>query len=155
MANGNSIAPFSVPILGAEDGVRAGLALVLSKLVPLGLNVDELGTVELVLAEVLNNVFEHSLATSSDTTTIEVHGHHDSLGLHLLVVDQGMPMPTGKAPVGLAPDLDVTRADLPEGGFGWFMIHTLAKNVHYTRVSGENHLSLLLQVGTSQPFAEP
>lgn len=147
MVSGNRLQPFSVPILGAEDGVRAGLALVLAKLAPLCLSVDELGTVELVLAEVLNNVVEHALATSADTTTIEVRGHHDGLGLHLLIIDQGTPMPNGAAPVALAPDLDVTRAELPEGGFGWFMIHTLAGKVQYERVHGENHLSLLLPVG--------
>ena len=155
MSNGNRIPPFSVPIVGEEEDVRAGLAIVLSKLMPLCLTVDEVGTVELVLAEVLNNVVEHALATSTHSTTIEVRGHHDGLGLHLMIVDQGVPMPTGRAPVGLAPDLDVTRADLPEGGFGWFMIHALAKNVHYRRVHSENHLSLLLQVGIPQPHAEP
>jgi len=155
MANGKRITPFSVPILGADDSVRAGLALVLAKLAPLCLSNDELGTVELVLAEVLNNVVEHALASTTDTTTIEVRGHHDGFGLHLLIIDQGAPMPTGTAPVALPPDLDVTRADLPEGGFGWFMIHTLASKVQYARIRGENRLNLLLPIGLPQPCAEP
>ena len=151
MADEVRFPPFCVQISGAEDGVRAGLALVLSKLAPLSLSIDEKGTVELVLAEVLNNVVEHALATSPDSTRIEVRGHHNGFGLHLLIIDQGAPMPLGTAPVGLAPDLAVTRADLPEGGFGWFMIHALAHDVHYARVDNANHLGIILQVGS--PFA--
>ena len=41
---------------------------------------------------------------------------------------------------------DVPMQDMPEGGFGWFLIKDLAKDVTYHRVKAENHLSLRLAV---------
>jgi serine/threonine-protein kinase RsbW len=140
--------PFAVTIAGRENAVRGGLAQIMMCLKPLGLTVDDAGTVELVLAETLNNIVEHALATTQDTTIIEVRGSHNSLtGLRVTVIDQGKPMPTGTAPVAKAPDVDVAFDDLPEGGFGWFMIHTLATEVTYSRIGQSNHLGFLIDVG--------
>lgn len=139
--------PFSVSLTGAEDAVRSGLAQAMACIAPLSLTSDEAGTVELVLAEALNNVVEHALAATDGTTTIEIRGNHSKDGLRLSIIDQGLPMPEGQAPGAKAPDLDVAVADMPEGGFGWFMIHTLAKDVRYARVGERNHLTLLLAVG--------
>lgn len=140
--------PFSVCITGNEHAVRDGLAQVMMCLMPLALSDDDTSTIELVLAETLNNVIEHALSDSQVATTIEIRGAFDaSNGLRMTVIDRGAPMPTDKAPVGKAPDLDVSTDDLPEGGFGWFMIHTLASDVRYTRVGEANHLILQLPVG--------
>jgi serine/threonine-protein kinase RsbW len=140
--------PFSVSLAGAEDAVRAGLAQAMTCLRPLGLSVDDAGTVELVLAEVLNNVVEHALRSTEELTNVEVRGAQSAKGLRLTVIDRGVPMPKGIAPAAKAPDVDVPIEDLPEGGFGWFMIHSLATEVHYARIGGTNHLTLLLPVGT-------
>lgn len=140
--------PFSVCIAGNEHAVRDGLAQVMLCLMPLALSADDTSTTELVLAETLNNVIEHALSDSKVPTTIEIRGAFDvTNGLRMTVIDRGAPMPTGKAPVGKAPDLDVSTDDLPEGGFGGFMIHTLASDVRYTRVGEANHLILQLPVG--------
>lgn len=140
--------PFAVTLRGAEDAVREGLARAMDCLKPLGLSRDEAGTVELVLAEALNNVVEHALAAAPDSTTIEIRGsYHMASGLRLVVIDRGAPMPAGMAPIAKAPDLDVALGDTPEGGFGWFMIHSLATEVHYARVGQSNHLRLQLPVG--------
>jgi serine/threonine-protein kinase RsbW len=40
----------------------------------------------------------------------------------------------------------VDLMDLPEGGFGWFLIKDLAKDVVYARVEGENRLQLRVAV---------
>lgn len=142
--------PFSLVLRGAEDAVRDGLERTMACLAPLALGPEDAGTVELVLAEALNNVVEHALAATGGGTQIEIRGHHDAAGLHLLVIDEGAPMPAGKAPGKRTPDVDVAVDDLPEGGFGWFMIHTLAQQVGYRRVGPRNHLSLLLRVGRGQ-----
>jgi serine/threonine-protein kinase RsbW len=139
--------PFTVKLVGAEDTVRDGLARVMRGLAPLALCPDDASTVELVLAEALNNVVEHALAGTSGTTQIEVRGSHNGTALTITVVDQGAPMPQGKAPGGRVPDVAVDMPDMPEGGFGWFMIHTLAEDVTYARLGGENHLTLRLAVG--------
>ena len=31
--------------------------------------------------------------------------------------------------------------DMPEGGFGWFMIHTLADSINYERIDDENRFT--------------
>ncbi|MEL7081583.1 MAG: ATP-binding protein, partial [Pseudomonadota bacterium] len=57
-------------------------------------------------------------------------------------------MPDGETPLGRPANLNVDKMDLPEGGFGWFLIKDLAKDVDYKRVGWENRLSLRLAVAT-------
>jgi serine/threonine-protein kinase RsbW len=147
MGDRKTLEPFEVVMDGSECAVRGGLARVLSGLAPLKLDVDAAGTVELVLAEALNNVVEHALAHTGGQTRIVIRLKHDTLGLHVTIVDRGVPMPDGMAPRGRAPEVAVEMPDMPEGGFGWFMIHSLAQNVSYARVGGENHLTLRIAVG--------
>ncbi len=56
-------------------------------------------------------------------------------------------MPDGEIPLGTLSSSKVPVEDLPEGGFGWFLIQHLAKDVSYARCTGENRLSLRLAVG--------
>ncbi len=56
------------------------------------------------------------------------------------VLDDGEPMPGGRLPDGNPPAVDVPTADLPEGGFGWFMIRSVADELQYTRTDGGNCL---------------
>jgi len=58
-------------------------------------------------------------------------------------------MPDGKLPLGDLAPLDAELDDLPEGGFGWFLIQHLARDVTYTRVDNENHLKMRLAVRLS------
>ncbi|KEJ90410.1 ATP-binding protein [Sulfitobacter donghicola] len=149
--------PFSfvVTLAGKEDAIRSGLAQTLAGLEPLGLNNDETTTVELVLAEALNNVVEHALASTNGETEIEIRTTHDDQGLLLVIVDQGVPMPTGTAPACREPELAVALDDMPEGGFGWFMIHTLTQEIDYKRVEDTNQLSLRLPVGLQPQTPTP
>jgi serine/threonine-protein kinase RsbW len=138
---------FTISFTGAEDGVRDAIAQTLAQLSPLGLNEDETDTVELVLAEVLNNIVEHALAQTGNDTQIEIRADHDPRGLEVTIIDEGAKMPNGVAPHPRPPVVDVEMPELPEGGFGWFMIHTLAQDVLYARQDGRNHLKLRLAVG--------
>ena len=56
-------------------------------------------------------------------------------------------MPDGKLPIGQLSPLDVETRDLPEGGFGWFLIQHLAKDVTYCRAGDQNWLKLRLAIG--------
>lgn len=147
MAESPQLLPFSISLAGRENAVRSGLSDAMAQLSSLSLSSDEASTVELVLAEALNNIIEHALANSGTSTRIEIRGTLTAQGLELLIIDQGMPMPEGVAPIGRLPDVDAAAKDLPEGGFGWFMIHALATQVKYARIKQENHLTLLLPVG--------
>jgi len=147
MVNRGTLPPFTVVLKGVEDAVRDGLARAMDGLAALALTTDEASNVELVLAEALNNVVEHALAGSRGQTQIEIRLRHDAAGLHITIVDFGQPMPAGKAPRGRAPNVEVDLGDMPEGGFGWFMIQTLAESVGYARTENANHLTLTLAVG--------
>jgi len=110
------------------------------------LDPDHRGTVELVLAEVLNNVAEHAYATGQGDVSVTLC--REPQGLHCLIVDSGAPMPDGVLPPGRLPAaVDVDLADLPEGGFGWHLIHNLTQGLHYARQDGQNRLSFLVPPG--------
>lgn len=149
MAEPHRISPFRVAIAGTQSSVRDGLAQTMAYLATLNLPEDEASTVELVLAEALNNTVEHALAHIRTETRIEIRGRHSAEGLDITIIDQGVPMPDGALPVAKCPDLNVDTPALPEGGFGWFIIHSLARNVVYVRIDKFNCLSLHLDVGLS------
>ncbi|WP_082005701.1 ATP-binding protein [Halocynthiibacter namhaensis] len=125
--------------------VRRALESILSGLGHLDLNQDDCGTVELVLAEVMNNIVEHAYA-GERSGVIELHISGTSRGLFCTVIDDGLPMPDGNPPMGKQHDLSCSREDLPEGGFGWMLIRELADELGYERDGDKNKLTFLLNV---------
>ncbi len=107
---------------------------------------EERGTVELVLAEVLNNVAEHAYEEMGDGK-IELDMAYIPGGISIVLQDFGKPMPNGQTPLGMPANLDVEVDDLPEGGFGWFLIGELAKDLTYVRRGDANHLSFRMSLG--------
>jgi serine/threonine-protein kinase RsbW len=104
---------------------------------------DLVGTLELVLAEVLNNVVEHAhagmMAGEIDLRVMPERG-----GFRCIVIDQGGPMPGGTLPPGRMPRSTVPLALLPEGGFGWAIVRRLSGALSYQRSGGRNRLELLV-----------
>lgn len=139
--------PIAISVRSGARAPRMALARLMSGLAPLHLDVEEAGTVELVLAEVLNNICEHAYAEAEDAGPIDITCSHGPSGLIFGVADDGKPMPDGQTPLGMQAEIDVDVMDLPEGGFGWFLIQDLAKDVHYARIEGRNRLSLRIAVG--------
>ncbi|WP_299746206.1 ATP-binding protein [uncultured Tateyamaria sp.] len=137
---------FHISVVSGQMAVRTALGQLLDGLKPLSLDVEEAGTVELVMAEALNNIVEHAYPEDEGSGPIDITCAHASDGLHLTVVDSGRAMPDGQTPVGGAADIDVDFCDMPEGGFGWFLIKDLAKDVTYQRQDTENQLQLRLAV---------
>ena len=144
-----SVAPivFDYDFQSGEMAVREALEHVLEKLAPLDLTVEETGTVELVMAEVLNNIVEHAYADKPDGGTINMRCSKKPDGLTVFIKDTGKMMPDGKLPTGTLASLEVDLDDLPEGGFGWFLIQNLAKDVTYERVGNQNVLKMRIVVG--------
>jgi serine/threonine-protein kinase RsbW len=104
------------------------------------------GNVELILAEALNNIVEHGYPDPQSGGPISVFCEHKDECLQIKLVDKGVPMPNGQMPIGLAVETDVDFFDLPEGGFGWFIIKDLAKEVVYRRIDDANHLDLQIEI---------
>lgn len=136
-------------IAGDQMSVRAGL-ISLAATAPLcDLSMDERGTAELVLGEVLNNIVEH--AYPSVPGPIDLWLARTGAGLACKVADRGLAMRDGRAPVGALPaGIDGALEDLPEGGFGWYLIRTLTEHLKYERVQGQNHLTFTIPSGGSQ-----
>jgi serine/threonine-protein kinase RsbW len=126
----------------AADGmaVRALLAEIRGWLSGRGLDDAACGKIEIVLAEALNNVVEHASLDSKDEIALDMTLAPDGVGVDLR--DRGSPLPGLTPPRGDPPTLAGDRDNLPEGGFGWFLIRTLTCGLHYAREGGENHLSL-------------
>ncbi len=94
---------------------------------------------EVVLAEVLNNIAEHSYCdrpAGQIAMNLELSGD----GVKFLIVDDGNVMPNLTPPDPELPKIDVEVSDLPEGGFGWYLIRTLTTDLEYARVGSHNHL---------------
>lgn len=137
---------FRMRIDSNGHAARAALARILDILQDQGLGTDEAGSVQIVLAEVLNNILEHAYRGDTANGAILVEGDWRGDGLHLSVRDSGLAMPQGRLPLGARPAVEVDLMELPEGGFGWFLINDLAKDLSYRRVGGENLLSFRLAI---------
>lgn len=100
------------------------------------------GDVALVLAEALNNVVEHAYQYREDGL-IDVELRLRSPELKISIQDKGQKFP-GLPAKKVMDGPEQNFEDLPEGGFGWFLIQTLTSAIEYEHVAGENHLELLM-----------
>ena len=128
---------------GDVVSVRGGLSELFAFPSLARLSEDSRGTVEIVLAEVLNNIAEHAYARFPGKIEVWVTAH-DSL-LLVRVADSGLPMPGGELPGGKLSGATEIQ-DLPEGGFGWFLIRSLTRELTYLREGGHNRLSFCVDV---------
>ncbi len=135
---------FTITTPGTEEAVREALALVRVRIRARGVPEDICGNVEIALAEALNNIVEHAYADISGT--VEITGEIKNQRLLLDLRDHGQPMPGLSLPKGRLPDHEVALEDLPEGGFGWFMIHNLTMKLLYNRMADGNRLTMVFSL---------
>lgn len=110
---------------------------------------DTLGRLELVLAEVMNNVTEHASLPAGDVRAPSIHISivcHDT-GLACAITDDGVSLPDECILPRNLPVVDLE--DLPEGGFGWYLIQDLTQALCYYREEQRNFLAF------SVPFVAP
>jgi serine/threonine-protein kinase RsbW len=130
---------FSADPLSVRTALRAAVARFMRQLSP-----DESGTLELVLAEVLNNIVEHGYAEGAPGT-ITLSIVRDRRSLSCSVSDDGMALPDDC--LKARAETESTRPEpeaLPEGGFGWFLIRDLTQDLGYRREDGRNLLAFRL-----------
>lgn len=128
--------------LSVRHALRAAMARFLRQMTE-----TEAGTLELILAEVLNNIVEHGYDNSGEGS-ITLSIVRDRRGMNCAVSDDGAALPlecllhgrAGGAEGHVRPD----PGDLPEGGFGWFLIRDLAEDLGYRRENGHNLLAFRL-----------
>ena len=131
---------FHIICNGSNTAVRQGLKSTLGGLAELPLHPEELGTVETVLAEVMNNIVEHAYEDRG-VGVIEMKITPEPDALDVFESDDGRAMPGGILPSGKPANVDVPLDELPEGGFGWFLIRTLTEGIEYARRDDKNTLT--------------
>ena len=112
----------------------------LGKVLSLTLSDDEKSVVEIVLAEVLNNIVEHAYQ-EDPSGHIQLSVNPSDTGLRVLVQDEGLPLPADLPNKQVNYDLTCETGDLPEGGFGWLLVQELTDGLQYERRDGRNILS--------------
>ncbi len=109
---------------------------------------QDAGTLELALAEVLNNIVEHAYAGRSGSIALSIALHRGML--LCLIVDRGRAMPGLTVPVGQSPTSLAAQCDLlREGGWGWHLIRSLTQDLVYSRAGGENRLRFRIDLGAA------
>lgn len=126
---------------GNPDAVRQALLELAADPRLCSISQDLRSSAEIVLAEVLNNIAEHAYADRAGSITLQLERRAD--GLFCIVRDTGAPMPGFGPPTGDQPPLGAIE-DLPEGGFGWFLIRNLTEGLAYRHADGVNCLSFAL-----------
>ena len=134
-------------VIPAEaEAVRHALQAACNTLLLRSLTDTARGTAEIVIAEALNNIVEHAYASGEGE--IELSLKRTGGKLSVLITDRGHPMPDNALPAGRLPDPD--HQNLPEGGFGWFLIRSLSQDLRYCRAEGRNHLFFRLDADPDQ-----
>ncbi len=109
----------------------------------LALSESEIGQLELMMVEAVNNVIEHAyeFKTGND---VRVRLAYSPTEVHLIISDCGKAIPDMvQAQAGEMPDPE----SLPEGGWGLGLIHALADSCRYMHDPEGNHLYVSKQLG--------
>lgn len=88
---------------------------------------------DLVLAEVMTNIARHGYPGKQGTISLRLDQTPGALECR--IADQGASFDPSL--LGCTPPDPV---DLREGGYGWFIIRSIARQVRYERMEGENIL---------------
>ncbi len=136
-------APFQIILTADSHAIRAAL-IRLKGHFSARIGADAMGRLELVMAEVLNNISEHACDQDSARTQIHLGAFFLPEGIVCAVTDSGTPLPAHCLTIGRDAN-ETARAyarGLPEGGFGWRLIQDLTESITYFRRSNRNFLSL-------------
>jgi len=128
-----------------SDAVRNILKTVLKDLQIVGLSADQITSVEIILAEVFNNIIEHAYLFEKDRAIALACVRHPNT-LSFQFIDQGRPMPSDKVPLPTSYVKFGKLCDLPEGGFGWNIIRSLANDISYQRRDNSNFLKISVKL---------
>lgn len=133
----SAIASRVYSIEAEPNTISASVQPILRELFRVGLSMPEtVAQSEIALVEVLNNIAEHAYRDQSGQ--IELHWHLTETEIWFETKDRGIEMPGHMLPDPDCPRHDVALENLPEGGFGWFLVRRLAAELIYERRDGIN-----------------
>lgn len=104
---------------------------------------DLIGSTTIVVAEALNNVVEHAYADQTPGP-MAIEATDDGTSICISITDEGRGLPNAQIPVARLPDASGPLETLPEGGFGWYLIHDLTSSLSYRRDGNVNRLDMVL-----------
>ena len=126
----------SKKFLSAQQLVSDNVADAIAWVRKHGIHDDVAGSIEIVLAEALNNIVEHAyLYRAGEQIEMDLILGADALEITL--TDQGEKFPGIPQKREMKGDA-IRFEDLPEGGFGWFLNHSLTQSIRYAFVDGKN-----------------
>ena len=112
---------------------------------------EDAGTLELTLAEVLNNIVEHAYADLPPGPVI-LSLHRQGCALACRIEDKGHPMPGLHLPEGRMQEVASDIMDLAEGGWGWALIRAMTAELQYERFEDTNRLTFQVPLaGAASP----
>lgn len=141
----NELVRFEYMIDGTPIGVRSLLIQLVADLGKERIGAGALTNVEIVFAEVLNNIVEHAYRDDLNgkiSATVQIMG----TCLLFQTEDFGVAMPQNRLPRIESKDLSVDVISLPEGGFGWNLIHELTQELRYRRIDERNMLKFSIKI---------
>lgn len=136
-------------LVATPSAVREVLLHLRSDLTALGVATPDLARIEILLAELLNNIVEHAYAVDLEGQ-IELECQLRKGRLVVTAKDRGRPMPETGIPDPTLGLFDLDRQALPEGGFGWGLIRELAEELSYSRQGGANILRIGMHLAPTE-----
>ncbi len=127
------------------EATRTALARMQTLFLAIGLAKETQYDVVIALTEAINNIIEHALG-DNPLGCVGLSCYRRNGELLVRLQDNGKAMPGLSAPMGQSVDFNRPMADLPEGGFGWFLIRQLTSDVQYHRERNINHLDLRFEI---------
>ncbi len=100
--------------------------------------------VELCLAEALNNIIRHAYKNNPENL-VNIKAEKSGNEIKIALVDYGIPRPANAKPTLNFDPEDIEN--LPEGGFGLYLIENLMDENLYKTVAGKNILLLKKYIG--------
>jgi len=135
----------SISFRATEMEVRGAMCSLKQTLEEANVAPSSVDDAQIVLAEICNNVVEHAYAShTAGDVSVNIYASEGKLSCR--VQDHGAAMPDEQLPLGKAVDTRAEIAQLPEGGYGWMLIHSLTENITYERTEGANMLSFDLPI---------
>lgn len=131
---------FSHTFMSEQPKVSQAVKGAVSWLRERGVEEGAAASIEIAMAEALNNVVEHGYAFC-ENGQIDISLDLVDAVLRLAIRDQGKKFPGIPQKKEMHGDA-VAFENLPEGGFGWFLIHSLTRRIDYAFLDDKNVLFL-------------